>query len=119
MVRTYKKKKKQYNEVTIAVAINEVMAGSSITITINYVTSISYEQGRKIFLGTELEDKLKNLLKRMEKMGLGPTIMEFQDIVYDYLTANEISTPFKHNRPGRDWVNSFLLRHNMTLKKGG
>lgn len=30
MVRTYKKKKKQYNEVTIAVAINEVMAGSSI-----------------------------------------------------------------------------------------
>ncbi|KAK8372271.1 hypothetical protein O3P69_017786 [Scylla paramamosain] len=76
-------------------------------------------RGRKIFLGTELEDKLKNLLKRMEKMGLGPTIMEFQDIVYDYLTANEISTPFKHNRPGRDWVNSFLLRHNMTLKKGG
>ena len=30
MVRTYKKKKKQYNEVTIAVATNEVMAGSSI-----------------------------------------------------------------------------------------
>lgn len=88
-------------------------------ITINYVTSIPYEQGRKICLGTELEDKLKNLLKRMEKMGLGPTFLEFQDIVHDYLIANEISTPFKDNRPGRDWVNSFLLRHNMTLKKGG
>lgn len=34
MVRTYKKKKKQYNEVTIAVAINEVMAGSSIKRTL-------------------------------------------------------------------------------------
>jgi hypothetical protein len=55
----------------------------------------------------------------MEKMGLGPTIAEFQGIIQDYLVANEIDTRFKDNRPGRDWVTSFLKRHMLTLKKGG
>ena len=55
----------------------------------------------------------------METMGMGPTVREFQEIVCEYITANEIVTPFTDNRPGLDWVSNFLRRHNLALKKGG
>ena len=58
-------------------------------------------------------------MQRMEKMGLGPTVCEFQDIIQDYLAANEIKTIFENNRPGRDWVRNFLKRNSLTLKNGG
>ena len=76
-------------------------------------------QGRKCALTPELEEKFLTLLKKMEKMGMGPTIREFQEIVCEYITANEIATPFTDNRPGPDWVANFLKRHNLALKKGG
>ena len=50
---------------------------------------------------------------------MGPTVREFQEIVCEYITANEIVTPFTDNRPGHDWVSNFLLRHNLAHKKGG
>ncbi|XP_037794933.1 uncharacterized protein LOC119590332 [Penaeus monodon] len=102
MVRTYKKKMKQYNEVTIAVAINDVIEGSSIKRT---AKKYGMSSG---MLWKPCPDEKSNTEHK-----------DNRDIVHDYLIANEISTPFKDNRPGRDWVNSFLLRHNMTLKKGG
>ena len=55
----------------------------------------------------------------MESMGMGPTLRELQEIVCEYIQANEMATPFTDNRPGQDWVSKFLHRHNLTLKKGG
>ena len=70
-------------------------------------------------LSKELEITFITLLKKMEQMGMGPSIVEFSEIIHDYLDSNKISTQFPNNRPGPDWVRNFLARHNFTLKKGG
>ena len=76
-------------------------------------------QGGKCALPKELENTLADLLKKMEQMGMGPSVAEFIEIVHDYLVANEVVTKFSDNRPGRDWARNFLKRYNFTLKKGG
>ncbi|MCL4152262.1 UNVERIFIED_CONTAM: hypothetical protein GTU68_060681 [Idotea baltica] len=136
MVRTYKPKKKMFNEATIEVAINEVEDGASIRSTAaRYGMSHGLlhnriqerkgkkmrrmKQGRKTALLQQLELTLVDMLKRMEAMGLGPTISEFQEILADYISNNEIPTRFVNNKPGKDWVFKFLQRHKLTLKKGG
>lgn len=70
-------------------------------------------------LPKDLENTFADLLKKMEQMGMGPSVAEFIDIVHDYLVANEIVTKFTDNRPGHDWARNFLKRYNFTLKKGG
>ena len=67
----------------------------------------------------DLENKFADLLKKMEQMGMGPSVAEFINIVHDYLVAYEIVTKFTDNRPGHDWARNFLKHYNFTLKKGG
>ena len=52
-------------------------------------------------------------------MGLGPTLLEFREIVKDFLLANGLETVFNDGMPGYDWATAFMRRHNMTLKTGG
>ena len=48
----------------------------------------------------------------------GPTMVELQNIVKEFVIANGIETPFKQSKPGYDWVQSFLHRYNLKLTKG-
>lgn len=66
-----------------------------------------------------MEEKIADTIKRMEKMGLGPTLLEFREIVKDFLLANGLETVFKDGMPGYEWATAFMHRHNMTLKTGG
>ena len=84
---------------------------------INFI--FSSLQGKKTQLPADLELKIADAVRRMEKMGLGPTLLEFREIVRDYLLANGIQTVFKDSLPGYEWAKSFMHRHNMTLKTGG
>lgn len=76
-------------------------------------------QGGRCALSKELENTLVDLQKKMEQMGMGPSVIEFIEIVHDYLVSSEVVTKFTDNRPGRHWARNFLQRYNYTLKKGG
>ena len=76
-------------------------------------------RGRSQTLTPQLETNLVDAVKRMEAMGLGPTMHQFRIIVKDYVLLNNISCRFKDGMPGPDWVNNFMKRHNLMLKKGG
>ena len=70
-------------------------------------------------MGDEVESEILKCVKVMEQMGMPPPIAEFRDLVHDYIEVNDFNTPFPDNRPGRDWVNNFLERNGLSLKKGG
>ena len=55
----------------------------------------------------------------MSECGFGPTLIEFMDLVQEFVTLKGYQTPFKENRPGYDWTHSFLKRQKLSLKKGG
>jgi len=39
-------------------------------------------------------------------------------LVCEYVTSNNIKTPFHNNRPGKDWCYNFMKRHNeLSFKK--
>lgn len=78
-----------------------------------------YLQGKKIALSDEMEADIVRCVKAMEQMGMPPPIAELQSLIHDWLEANQHNTPFNDNRPGRDWIMNFLIRHGLTLKKGG
>ena len=46
-------------------------------------------------------------------------MLEFQDLVKDFVEMKSIKTHFTDNKPGYDWVQSFLKRHKLSFKKGG
>ncbi|MCL4152982.1 UNVERIFIED_CONTAM: hypothetical protein GTU68_011284 [Idotea baltica] len=136
MVRSYNKKEKAWNETTVKVALHEIKEGAKLKTTANkYSMSVGMlwkrvkderegeefkdTRGSKCALPEDIEAIFADSLRKMEKMGMGPSVSEFTEIVHDYIVANEIRTPFKDDRPGRDWFKSFLKRHNFTLKKGG
>ena len=50
-------------------------------------------------------------------MAFSPTIGDVRSIVSDYVKSNKIETPFKHNLPGRKWMQHFLNDNNLSLKK--
>lgn len=133
MPRKFDKKGPKYAIDIIENAISDVQGGASIRETARkYSISNSYlrkrliaslnnvittVQGRHPVLGDEHEAHIEQCLKRMEAMGLGPTLSSFQEIVREYIIANSIKTAFPDSRPGYDWASAFLRRHNLTLKK--
>lgn len=73
--------------------------------------------GRNTAIPEETENKLAENLHVMEKYGFGLTRTEIMEVVGDYVTKNNIETPFKNGIPGEDWFLAFKKRHNLTVKK--
>ena len=55
--------------------------------------------------------------KSMEALGFGSTMLEFQDLVKDFVEMKSIKACFTDNRSQYDWVQSFLERHKLGFKK--
>ena len=89
------------------------------TIYFSILTLLIFSQGRKTALGDDVESKLAVCVRQMAELGFGPTFLEMVELVRDYIVANDIRTNFKDDRPGYDWTNAFMKRHNLRLKKGG
>ena len=53
----------------------------------------------------------------MCKLGFSPNKSQLKYIVQNYVTANNIHTPFTNNRPGKNWVRNFMRRNKLSTKK--
>lgn len=74
--------------------------------------------GRPPALSTEIENQLAQCILARAEWGYPVDREELLDIVKDYVTVNNIKTPFTNNRPGEDWYLSFMKRRgNLSLKR--
>ncbi|KAG5861882.1 hypothetical protein JTB14_036753 [Gonioctena quinquepunctata] len=65
----------------------------------------------------DVEIKLAENIKTMNRWGFGLTRKELLDTVQQYVQSNQLKTSFKDGRPGEDWYLSFSKRHRLSLKK--
>lgn len=73
-------------------------------------------QGRPTVLEPADEQKLADYLKCLEKWGYGLSSSEVLDKVSEFVTRNNLDTPFKDNRPGIDWLRN-PSNLNIAVKK--
>lgn len=73
--------------------------------------------GGRMALSFEDEKSLASCIKTVEKWGFGLSRDESMDIVQLFVIANNLSTPFKDNRPGEAWFLNFKKRHRLSIKK--
>lgn len=73
--------------------------------------------GRQQALSKEMEKELAECLAAMNRTGFSPTKDDIKDLVKEFVEINNIKTPFKDNRPGKDWLNAFLNRNRLSMKK--
>ncbi|XP_041377275.1 uncharacterized protein LOC121389691 [Gigantopelta aegis] len=68
--------------------------------------------GNQTALPAVCEEELSECLKLLADWGWGFSKEEVKDIVNDFVTKSGIETPFIEGRPGREWLENFLKRHN-------
>ena len=73
--------------------------------------------GRKLALSVDVEVQLAKCIGVLCNAGFSPSMPDIKDLVRDYVTAHNISTPFKENRPGKDWLRNFMDRQHLSMKK--
>lgn len=73
--------------------------------------------GRKPALNRQSEKQLAMCLRALFKLGVAPSRNQIKDMVQDYVRANNLSTPFTRDRPGRDWLKLFLRRNNLKVDR--
>lgn len=74
--------------------------------------------GQKRALSDAVESKLVNYLKARAQMGHPCDKNELRTLVCEYVTVNNIKTPFHNNTPGEDCCYNFMKRHNnLSFKK--
>ena len=67
---------------------------------------------------SDIEGELANCISVLCNNGFSPSLFEIRECVREYLTLNnKIKSPFQDNRPGRNWMKSFLNRNKLSLKK--
>ena len=67
------------------------------------------------FLTDDEEESLSAWLIRMAKLGFGKTREDVKDMAKRILDARQAKTRAKDNRPGKNWMNGFLARHEHVL----
>ncbi|KAF9408635.1 hypothetical protein HW555_011749 [Spodoptera exigua] len=67
--------------------------------------------GSESYLSTEQENVLVLWILEMAKAGFPVTVNQLQDSVCKLVAKLNIKTPFKNNRPGRHWYESFKKSH--------
>lgn len=80
-------------------------------------TENAQKAGRKTVLSDEIELKLVDAINVLNKWGFSLCKSEILDLVRDYITQNNIQTPFINNRPGTEWWLRFKTRHNLSIRK--
>ena len=71
---------------------------------------------KKITLDKAAKTRLAECIAIMCKLGFSPTREQMKYLVCDYVRSNHIKTPFKDDRPGKDWLRLFMQRKNLSLK---
>ena len=135
-MRTYKRKEKPWNEVTMKAALQHIAkTGLSIRKTATKfnisITTLSRRcleehgtlqrksQGRKTAISPDVEKYIAESIGKMSKCGFGPSLLELSQIVSEFLDLKKIETIFDKNKPGYEWSKSFMNRHHLKRRKGG
>ena len=69
------------------------------------------------FLTEDEEKSLSAWLVRMAKLGFGKTREDVKDMAKRILDERDAKTRAKDNRPGKNWMNGFLARHEQILSE--
>lgn len=136
MVRKYKRKTDRglhYSKEDLRLAMDEVKSGRCgvrvaskrysipLTTLADHVSGRrgkhSTSGGRSTIIPLDHEKKLCECIEVMETHGFGLTRKEILQLVGQYVTDNNIQTPFKDNIPGKDWFIEFKKRHRFSIKK--
>lgn len=135
MPRKYIKKKTQinYTPEVVRQASNEVKRGLSYSkaeelfgvphsVIQRFIKSGDDESklgaGRPTALRSEVEDDLEQCLHARAQMGYPCDRMELKQLIQNYVQMNNLVTPFKDDKPGNEWIASFLKRHpKLSFKK--
>ena len=56
-------------------------------------------QGHKRYLTDDIENKIPASIQKMLDCHFGPTLVEFIDLVQEFITLRDYQTQFKNNRP--------------------
>lgn len=75
------------------------------------------KRGRKCEFSPEEERHMASRIKSLAQWGFGLTRTEILDAVQEYVKKNNLETHFRNGRPGLDWLEGFMKRHNLSLKK--
>ena len=73
--------------------------------------------GRPPTFDKDVEKELTECISTMCKLGLSPKNSQLKDTVQNYVTANNIHTPLTNNRPSKDWLQNFMRRNKLSIKK--
>lgn len=73
--------------------------------------------GRSTALPLDIEQRIADSLKVMERYGYGLSRREVLNLVEHYLKSNKITNNFKNGIPGEDWWLRFAKRQNLSIKK--
>lgn len=68
-----------------------------------------------VFTG-EQEEELAEVIRIAGIWGYPLTPACITKLVKQFLTSSKILTQFRDNSPGKDWINSFLKRHNLVTR---
>ena len=74
--------------------------------------------GRPNALTREMEQQLAKCIDVVCKTGFSPTRSEIKCLVQDYVRNHEIKTPFKDDKPGKDWFIMFMKSNNLKYEEG-
>ena len=73
--------------------------------------------GSKTALTPEHKKQLALCIGKLCTHGFSPTQSQVTDLVKDYVSLHVIKTPFKENRPGKEWLRNFMKRNKLNTKK--
>ena len=73
--------------------------------------------GRRPALSQDTEADLAKVIRSLCTLGFSPTRAQVKDLVCEFVKEKKLRTPFKDDRPGKDWLNYFMARNNLSLKK--
>ena len=73
--------------------------------------------GRPSVLNAEQEKQLAECIGSMCRMGFSPSREQIKELVQEYVRIHGLKTPFKDDRPGKDWLRLFMDRNRLSLKK--
>lgn len=124
---------KSWNEADMEDALAEISAGSQIRPTSNkYGMSeavlrqrikkkaegkVLVGSGRKNTLSPTEESDLAKCIASLCNLGFSPSSSQIKDFVKDYVKLHNMTTPFKNDRPGKNWLSQFMKRNNLSKKK--
>lgn len=131
MVRTYVRKSSRatnYSKSDLKTAVDNIVSGRLNYSAASKMYNIplyahskgvrgmkSKSLGRATVLPPDIEHRLSDSLKIMEKYGYGLSRREVLNLVGEFLKTNKIKNSFKYGIPGEDWWLGFAKRNNLSI----